>query len=157
MDRKISKPNNTLIFYKKNSGNKEVAVPPVLPASPQKTAQLPPSWAKQGLRAAATKPRVTQLQQQVKQPQAATALSKQRSVEVGFIFEPTLSPPVPFARWAHMRHFLSVRLYGLDQKSDWIIIHISESITGRTLKLHHMIKPWSLQLNHLHGLLQFLI
>ena len=69
---------------------------------------------------------------------------------------------MPFARWAHMRHFLSVHLYGLDRKSDWIIIHISESITGRTLKLHHIwakprerIKPWSL--NHLHGLLQFVI
>ncbi len=33
-----------------------------------------------------------------------------------------LSPPVHFARWAHMRHFLSVCPYGLDQKSDLIII-----------------------------------
>ncbi len=33
---------------------------------------------------------------------------------------------------------LSVCPYGLDQKSDWIIIHISESIRGRTLKL-----PWA--------------
>ncbi len=38
-----------------------------------------------------------------------------------------LSPPVHSARWAHMRHFMSVLPYGLDQKSDWIIIHISES------------------------------
>ncbi len=29
-----------------------------------------------------------------------------------------LSPPVQIARWAHMHHFLSVRLSGLDQKSD---------------------------------------
>ncbi len=55
-----------------------------------------------------------------------------------------LSPPVQFARWAHMRHFLSVVFYlstcrllsGLDQKS-WKIIHISESIVVRRLKLHH--------------------
>ncbi len=39
-----------------------------------------------------------------------------------------LSPPVHFAWWAHMRRFLSVRLSGLDQKSDLKIIHISESI-----------------------------
>ena len=51
-----------------------------------------------------------------------------------------LSPPVHFAWWAHMRRFLSVRLSGLDQKSDWIIIHISESIKARTLKLCHIIE-----------------
>ncbi len=45
-----------------------------------------------------------------------------------------LSPPVHFAQWAHMRRFLSVCPYGLDQKSDWIIIHISGCITARTLK-----------------------
>ena len=44
-----------------------------------------------------------------------------------------LSPPVHFARWAHMRHFLSVCLAGLDQNSDWTIIHISESIAVRTI------------------------
>ena len=38
-----------------------------------------------------------------------------------------LSPPVHFARYAHMRRFLSVcRLPGLDQKY-WIIIHISKT------------------------------
>ncbi len=55
-----------------------------------------------------------------------------------------LSPPVHFARWTHMRRFLSVRLSvclsGLDQKSDWIIIHISESIRAKTLKLCHIIE-----------------
>ncbi len=42
-----------------------------------------------------------------------------------------------FARWAHMRHFLSVCPSGLDQNSDWIIIHISASIIARSLKLYH--------------------
>ena len=32
-------------------------------------------------------------------------------------------------------------LSGLYQNSDWIIIHISESIVGRSLKLHHSVKP----------------
>ncbi len=41
-----------------------------------------------------------------------------------------LSPPVHFAQWAHMRRFLSVCQYGLGQKSDWTIIHISKSKTN---------------------------
>ncbi len=46
-----------------------------------------------------------------------------------------LSPPVHFARWAHMRRFLSVCL-----SVNLIKIHISESIIGRSLKLYHSIK-----------------
>ena len=48
-----------------------------------------------------------------------------------------LSPPVHFARWAHMCHFLSVRPDWT--KNHWIIIHISKSIMVRNLKLHHIV------------------
>ncbi len=36
----------------------------------------------------------------------------------------------------------SVRPYGLDQKSDWTIIHISESIRVRGLKFYHNIESF---------------
>ncbi len=53
-----------------------------------------------------------------------------------------LSPPVHFARWAHMHHFAFVRLSGLDQKSDWKKIHNSKSIAAGNLKLHHIIEGY---------------
>ncbi len=42
-------------------------------------------------------------------------------------FTQFLSPPVQVARWAHMRHFLSVTYW---------MIHISEIIIAMGLKLH---------------------
>ncbi len=36
--------------------------------------------------------------------------------------------------------FIAFCPYGLDQNSDWIIIHISESGRFRGLKFHHMIE-----------------
>ncbi len=47
-----------------------------------------------------------------------------------------LSPPVQFARWAHMHHFLSVDRTGSKRGK---IIHIWGSIRVRNLKLYHNI------------------
>ncbi len=58
---------------------------------------------------------------------------------------PSLSPPVQFAQWAHMHHFLSVcqsvcQSVWTGPKIRLEKIHISESIIARSLKLYHNIK-----------------
>ncbi len=62
------------------------------------------------------------------------SMNSHKKVLCYIITPPLLSPPVHIARWAHMHHFLSVRL------SAWTLPKIgennsSESIGGRNLKL----------------------
>ena len=61
-------------------------------------------------------------------PEALFPFMMELNVSKIFFWSLVFDPPVHFARWAHMRHFLSVCVtFWLDQKY-WIIIHFSESI-----------------------------